>query len=213
MATAPRKFLFDLSFDKPDSVAPVRLAPAEPAISRGDLDAARAAAFEEGRKAGFTEAQAAAERRLAEAEETLMSGIAALIEHDGAIRQQTGRDATEILRVLLRKTFPALSQREPLTEIEAVLIDCLGELVDEPRVVLRVPDALFEAMQQRLDPIARQAGFGGKFVLLADQTLGAADCRIEWADGGVERNLRRVGRDIDGLLDNALATHFPPSVL
>ena len=46
----------------------------------------------------------------------------------------------------------------------------------------------------------------GRIVLLADETLGLGDARVEWADGGAERDTGRLMRDIDGALARALDT-------
>jgi flagellar assembly protein FliH len=106
--------------------------------------------------------------------------------------------------VLLHKAVPASGRKAPLLEIEALLSDCLREAFDEPRLVLRVADSLFEPLQQRLAAITGAAGFAGKVVLLADEALGPGDARVEWAEGGAERDQRRLMHDIDGALARAL---------
>ena len=58
--------------------------------------------------------------------------------------------------------------------------------------MLRVNDALFDALQRRLAAIAQANGYAGKIVLLADDALAPGDGRIEWADGGAERDTRRL---------------------
>ena len=37
-------------------------------------------------------------------------------------------------------------------------------------------------------PISQARGFEGRLAVLADESLKAGDCRIEWADGGVNRD-------------------------
>ena len=41
-------------------------------------------------------------------------------------------------------------------------------------------------------------------VLLSDDGLGISDCRIEWADGGAERNVERIWKDVEELVSRAL---------
>jgi flagellar assembly protein FliH len=60
-------------------------------------------------------------------------------------------------------------------------------------------------MRERLNAIAQSHGFAGKFVLLVDESLGPADGRLEWADGGAERNLARIARELDAALARALS--------
>ena len=59
-------------------------------------------------------------------------------------------------------------------------------------------------MRRRLDAIAQGHGFAGKFVLLVDESIGPADGRLEWADGGAERNTAHIARAIDAALARAL---------
>ena len=206
MGTTPRKFLFDLNFDQAQGPVAVKFAraPAEPTFGKAELEAACAQAAEDAREAARAAAAAAIEARLADATDALAAGVASLLERDANIRAETERRATELVRAIVAKAVPALARKEPLAEIEALVSECLREAFDEPRIVLRVAEPLFEAMRQRLDDLAQQSGFGGKFVLLADDSLGPVDCRLEWADGGAERDLGRLQHQIDSMLLRAL---------
>ena len=208
----PRKFLFDLNFDQPQGPVAVQFTrtPPEPTFTKAELEAACAKAAAEARETALAESANATEARLADATDALAAGITSVLERDEAIRRETERRATEVLRAIVAKAVPALARRDPLAEIDALVGDSLQEAFDEPRIVLRVSESLFEAMRQRLGELAHQSGFAGKFVLLADDTLGAADCRLEWADGGAERDLTRLQRAIDGMLARAL--HPDPAV-
>lgn len=208
--TTPRKYMFDASFDQPQAPVTVLVnkpqLPPEPTFTGAELEAARVAALAEGREAALAEAIASIERQLAGAVETLASGIPALLARDGEIRDDVERRALELLRALISKAFPVLSQQASIAEIETLVTDCLREAFEEPRVVLRVSQHLFEPIRQRLTELAQKTGFAGKFVLLADDALGPVDCRLEWADGGAERITDRLAREIDAVLERALMT-------
>lgn len=203
---ATRKYLFDHSFDQAQGPVAVRFqrTPMEPTFTRTELEAAAAKAREEGRQSGLTEAAAAIDGRLARAAETLTSSIASLAARDDELRREAETRAVELLRLVAAKAVPALVRKEPLTDLEAMVIDCLRETADEPRIVLRIAPDLFEPMRRRLDAIAQGHGFAGKFVLLVDESIGPADGRLEWADGGAERNTARIAREIDAALSRAL---------
>jgi flagellar assembly protein FliH len=111
--------------------------------------------------------------------------------------------------LLLAKASPALAQKEPLAEIEAMIVTCLREAFEEPRIVVRVPQPLFDPIRGRLASLAHDGSFAGKFVLLVDDALGPADCRLEWADGGAERDTSRLARELDAALERALTTPTP----
>jgi flagellar assembly protein FliH len=213
MAASPQKFLFDTSFDQPQGPIAVNFArkPAEPTFSRAELETARAAAAEEARQAALAEAAASLEQRLADAVEGLAAGVSSLLERDEEIRGSAERRAIELIRAVLARALPELTRVNPLAEIEAMIADCLREAFEEPRIVLRVPNDLFDPLRQRLGAIAQQSGFGGKFVILAEDALGPADCRLEWADGGAERDVRRLAHAIDAAIARALQTAAPKS--
>lgn len=206
---APHKFLFDQSFDQPDpprAGAPRKAPPPppEPTFSKAELEAERQAGVEAGRAAALAEAAQSTEAKTAAALTNLAAGAAEMLAARQSCIDEAQRQACEAMRMLLHKVAPALSRKAPLLELEALITDCLREAFDEPRIVLRVADAMFEAVQQRLGALADGIGYAGKVVLLADETLGPGDARVEWADGGAERDQRRLMRDIDGALARAL---------
>jgi flagellar assembly protein FliH len=208
---APHKFLFDRSFDQPDPLprpslrqaAPPAAAP-EPSFSRDELEAARREGYEVGRKAALAEAMQSIEERAAAILKSLADGLEALLTGRERDTQETQRLSLEAMRVIAQKAVPALCRKEPLVEIESLVTDCLREAFDEPRIVLRVADPLFDVVQRRLGALTTSAGFAGKVVLLADETLGPGDARVEWAEGGAERDTRRLIGEIDGALARAL---------
>jgi flagellar assembly protein FliH len=209
--STPRKYMFDASFDQPQAPVAVLVnkPPPEPTFTGAEVEAARATGLEEGRAAALAEASAAVERQLVAATESLAAGVPALLARDGEVRTDVERRALELLRGVVAKTFPVLAQRTSIDEIEALVTDCLREAFEEPRVVLRVPQRLFDPIRDRLGALAQQTGFAGKFVLLADDALGPADRPPEWGGGGAERVTDRLAREIDAVLERALST--PPS--
>lgn len=205
----PQKYLFDVSFDLPDQHLPAGT-PAAPVFTGAEVEAAREAGRTEGRAAALAEAARAQEERTASALETLGHGIGTLIAARAELLREAEGQAIAVLRAVLQKAVPALCRKEPLAEIEALVTGCLADVVDEPRLVLRVNDRLFDAVQGRIAGVLQAGGYAGKIVLLADAALEEGDGRVEWADGGAERDTRRMAQDIDALLARALAAPAPP---
>jgi flagellar assembly protein FliH len=135
--------------------------------------------------------------------------MAALIAARAAIVRDTESQAIALLRAVLQKIVPALCRRDPLAELEALVARCLDETLDEPRIVLRVSDAMFDTMQSRLDAMTTANGYSGKLILIADAALAEGDGRVEWADGGAERDTRRLMAEIDAILLRSLADPPP----
>jgi flagellar assembly protein FliH len=199
-----RKFLFDVSFDVPE---PEPGDPAaEPRYGRNELEAARNEAYADGESAGRAAAVAATETRIAGTLDLLGSSVGALIADRASMLRGIETQALELLRAVLQKAVPALCRKDPLAEIEALVAASLEEVHGEPRLVLRVNDALFDAVQARLAAMIQAGAFAGKTILLADAALAEGDARVEWADGGAERDTRRLATEIDAIFARALTT-------
>jgi flagellar assembly protein FliH len=181
---APTKFLFDVDFAGGADRKPA-MSLAEHARKLAETEAAA-------HRRGFAEAQAdakaEAERRIAGALERIADGIAEAANALTAIETRLECEAVEVAVAVARKLAPALIAREPFAEIAALAGDCFGQLVTAPHIVVRIHDALYTTAREKLDAIVRARGFGGRLVVLAEPELAPGDCRIEWADGGVNRD-------------------------
>jgi flagellar assembly protein FliH len=200
------KFLFDISFDAPgggDVKQRGPVTPAEVPITRADLNAAAAQARAEGHAAGLAEATAQREQHVSEILADIARQLAALLAAKDALRRESENTTIELTRTIAGKLFPALVRQGAMTEIEAVVVQSVREAITEPRLMLRVPDTVFEAAQARMAPLATSLGYPGKLIILVDEALGQSDCRVEWADGGAERDTTRSWREIEAALDRA----------
>jgi len=182
--SAPAKFLFDVDFAAGgEREATVTLA--EHAVKLAETETA---ARRRGYAEGLADAGVEAQRRIANALEHIAVGLG---QANGALRAIEARlecEAVEVAVAVARKLAPALIEREPFAEISALAGSCFRELVAAPHIVVRVNDSLYEAARAKLDDIARAHGFEGRLVVLGEPALGVGDCRIEWADGGVNRD-------------------------
>lgn len=199
MPTTPQhptqKFLFDRTFD---SLSPTRVEPTKPPVyTQADLDAAKQSAFKDGYTQGEQTANREQTARIAAIVEKIDGALGKLLQ--GATAQQLAQqaDAQDIALAIARKLLPDFIARHGFGEIEAVLVQVLKEMVREPRLVVRVHDQVLDALQHAVQDIAARAAYAGKIVLLADDKLNPNDCKIEWADGGVERDVNIIWQEVD----------------
>ena len=176
------KYLFDEDFatgEKPT----ITLVEAE----RRRIDA-ESQAYRKGFTAGEAKAQGEAAQRAAAALQLMAEGLDKLNKALAGIEIRLETEAVEVAVAVAGKLCPALIAREPFAEISALATECFQHLVKTPHVVVRVGPAIYEIAKDKLDTIAQARGFTGRLVVMAEDSLAAGDCRIEWADGGVARD-------------------------
>ncbi len=185
--SAPTKFLFDIDF----AVGGARQ-PAEPTITLAAHAVKLAEAETAAHRRGYAEAKAAAaidaERRIAAALERIAASLSEANNALDAVAARLECEAVEVAVAVAKKLAPALIAREPLAEIAALASGCFRELTAAPHIAVRVNDALYAAAREKLDAVARARGFEGRLIVLAEPAIAAGDCRIEWADGGINRD-------------------------
>lgn len=207
------KFLFDTSFDsekvreaKARAAAEAEAAaePPPPTFSEEELEAARQSAFAEGKAAGLAEAEQSHGKRLAEGVAALPPHFEELARAIEAQADESRRSALDAAITVVRKLFPRLAREGGMEEVQAVVEACLERLRDEPRLVIRTADEDLDALKERIEESTQRAGFEGKLVFLADETIASGDVRIEWADGGAERDQSALWKEIDTIIARAL---------
>lgn len=215
---AYRKYMFDLDFDNPppppgtvveideeNEAEPVEEVPPPPMFSEEDLLLTREAAFADGRQAGMEEAATLTERLLA-------ASMAALTQQMEQVRRQqedandaNARAAVRVAMAVLKKVLPAACERHAFDEVTRVVEQVVGHVLDEPRIIVRVAEPLIAGVREQLETVVQGRGFEGRVVFQPDERLPLGDCRVEWNDGGAERDQARLLADIEAAVERALA--------
>jgi flagellar assembly protein FliH len=200
---APAKFLFNADFT-PYTANATEL-PIPPAEHAAKLAEAEANGYRKGFAAAAAEAAAEGPRRNAAALERIAAAAERLTHSLAAVEAKLEAEAIEVAVAVARKLAGELIAREPMAEIVALARDCFRHLVAAPHVVVRVNDALHEFSRSEIEKIARERGFEGRLVVLAEPDIAVGDCRIEWADGGRTRDRSAIDATIGDLVSRYLA--------
>lgn len=198
------KFLFDTSFDGPAAKAPPK--PVRRNFTAAEVEAEKAKAFADGHAAGINDTANEAAQRTAASLEAISARLGEILRQADKSRETSLRTAVAAATAMTRKLLPALARREAINEIEELVRDCLGRMHDEPKIVLRLHESLVETFRARIDATAEAAGFSGRVVVVADPKQSPADARVEWADGGVERNTQQVWQEIEAIIERFVAS-------
>lgn len=181
--TARAKFLFDVDFGGGAGKPMIPLADHNARLAQAEQ-----VAYRNGYAAGEQKAAADAKRSAAAALEAAASALERLGSALTALETRLETEAVDVALAVAQKLASELMTREPLAEISALARGCFRHLVGAPHLVVRVHDSLLEPARDALQEIARERGFEGRLVVLAEPGIAPGDCRIEWADGGVVRD-------------------------
>jgi len=200
---APAKFLFDVDFSAPDKM---RERPVTPSELAQKIASAEARAYRDGYDAALREAKVESDRRAALALEEIGIAIKGIAARFSGIETRMETEAVDVSVAVARKLCSELMAREPLGEVTALVRDCFSQLVSTPHLVVRINDSLYEAAHERIERLARQSGFEGRLVILAEPEIETGDCRIEWADGGVVLERAAIEAKISELVGRYVAS-------
>ncbi|HYH38767.1 MAG TPA: FliH/SctL family protein [Azospirillum sp.] len=160
-------------------------------------DEGRAAGLEEGAAAARAEIEGSDAALAAHALDRIAQGVEALLTRFEAEKKARSDQPVHIALAIVRKLMPEMARQHGLAEIEGLVRACLTDLLDEPRLVIRVaPDAL-ELVRPHLEETITRSGFDTRLMVVADANLGPGDCRIEWAEGGAERDTTTLLAEIE----------------
>jgi flagellar assembly protein FliH len=201
------KFLFDMPFDGTKPKVERNYAPKAPPpkFSADDIEQAKATAYAEGEAAGRSAAHGEHEHNLEQALHNIAMQLAAIAGSEQRAQIAARTEATELAVAIARKLAGRLIERQPLDQVEALVLRCMDDMREEPRLVIRAAEAVVQQLDARIDQLVAQSGFGGKVALVPDETMAPTDCRINWADGSAERRQAALEQEVDQAVERYLA--------
>lgn len=212
--TAIRKFLFENSFDvAPPSAKPLP-EPGEgedvqdegeeetpPSFNEEDLNEARQTGFNAGKQEGISEAAEATDRQIADTLAVICERVVTVFDAQQKAVDDLQANGITVVQALAKKVLPEMSAREGTGEIERMARSVLDRLRTEPRIVFSVSENVRERMRTLISEQIETQGCTGVIDVIADPEMAAGDCRIEWKDGGAERNTAELLAEIGDIIE------------
>ena len=198
-----QKFMFDLnSFDTPD---PEDEVPPEPMYSETEVNKIKEDSFQYGKSMGVEETRQAQEEVLISLMKQVEVLVAQLVLAEMKREEENNNAIIRLSLQMVQKLFPKFGEDNAIEEIEHMVKDILVQRKDEPRLVITVHDSILDKLQERVDQMAQNAGFQGAVILMASTDLLQTDCRVEWADGGADRNFNKIFSELERCLSKQLS--------
>lgn len=209
----PSRYLFDVSFDA-DQIARAEAEakakeeePPEPIFTLLQIDEARKQGYDEGILSGREEASSGIENSIGQTLERIAQQLPTIIQAQSAANEQMMANAAEIAVTIMRKLMPTLLERHGAAEIDGLLSDCVSNLIDQPKIRIRVAKDHVAAVEERLESLIAASGFDGRFLVEPDEAMQPTDCRIDWPGGGIEKRSDEVWAQIDAALARFLTQY------
>lgn len=169
-------------------------------LRKDKLEDIRDAAYAEGLEAGRTEIMNSLEQSCTQ----LMQNISVATENLHMRQDEQislmNKESAKLAHAIIEKLAPALVNQTPLAEIELLVQQCLKNSPLEPRLVIRIDEAILPALEEKIDGLKQENGFPGKVILISEPMANISDCRVEWANGGAERNFDKLLETIESTL-------------
>ncbi|WP_242390485.1 FliH/SctL family protein [Pararhodospirillum photometricum] len=160
------------------------------------MEATREEGYIAGHAAALDEAGGANERMVVLALSEVGASLETLRTQHATSLDTLSRDVARLVYGVCRKMLPVSASDVIVAEIIALVTEALPQVLDEPRLVIRVHPDVADLVRERLEPLVAQYGYEGRVLVTADPRLGRPDCRVEWAAGGIERDCARQWEEI-----------------
>ena len=166
---------------------------------------AESVAHRKGFEAGQAQARTEAAESMARALNQIADSMARLNAALTGIEARLETEAVQVAVAVAGKLAPELVAREPLAEMAALAGEAFRQLVTTPQISVHIGTDIFDAAKDKLEEIARLRGFEGRLSVQPDAAIARGDCRIEWADGGVNRDTEATLAAIDDVVGRYVA--------
>ena len=171
-------------------------------FSQDDLDDAVQKAKNEGYTQGMIAAESSQVVQQNAILETIKGQLEQLVETSEKQLEDCELSDLRFLIAALRKVLPSLAKNVAADEIKKFLTDNFAQLSKQKSLAFFLAPESVKIAAPLIEKAAAQNDFEGKISIHKDESLGISDCRIEWQEGHVERNLNKLLDKIDELLDN-----------
>ena len=202
-----RPFTFERSFDvfmTPEEELAIQKKREEeedapPSYSEEELAAAREEAYQDGLKAGLEEALTGIEQQVSATLDVLGATIGRIGEQQTRANEVISRETVELAVAAVRKLFPTFAEQGGKEEVEKFVSNIISRLLDEPYLNIYVSETLRPEIERHLNDLSQRIGFTGKILVSPDNSLGPADCRVQWSDGEAEKLTGSILKEIEAL--------------
>lgn len=153
--------------------------------------------YEKGFKSSQCDIDAASVNVLNEINNRLLQ----LITDEQKQNSEMEKQSLDLVLSIVRKLVPSLLADEAKNIVNKFIADNFNNFKNEAKLSFYIHPDIISCVQKNIANLANRHDFEGKIALHKDNNLGISDCRIEWENGGVERNAGHLVGKIETMLE------------
>lgn len=189
---------------EPFVAAEVVSAVVEPEVktyTQEELDSAKLIAEQAGYEKGYKAKDCEIEKNVAAVLDQINIKLLDLIAGREKLQAELEQDFMNLNREVIRKLIPSLTEDQSAEILERFLEENFPYFRSEAKLSFYLHPDVVGKVSEQIARLAHINDFEGKISLHKDPSLGLADCRVEWENGGVERNANKILEKVDNLLE------------
>ncbi len=158
-------------------------------------------AKEEAYENGFKSAQSGIEAK----NETILNEINGKLLNLITEREQEVKkleaEFIEMAKAIVLKLVPVLEAENAEALVNQFIAENFANFNDESKISFYLNPEIIGQVKDNIAKLAAHHDFEGKISLHKDPSLSESDCRVEWENGGVERNSKALNAKMTDLLE------------
>ncbi len=208
MAKSPsEKFFFDMNVFDENGMEQRELDANKPPPSFGIeiVESAREEGFAKGKQTGLAESKASRDQHVTKILEKIAQDTVTIFDAENAREKIYEIESTKLAMAIFQKLFPVYNEKCGFEELKGTLGDILQKAAGQSEIAIDIHPDYASEVEKHLGNIPPTAGTDTKVIVRENDSLGAGDCRLSWADGGAIRNSLEMADKIVVALEEALA--------
>lgn len=178
-------------------------------FTKEQVEAAREDGYIRGHTEALEEAAKADSHNTAQALRAIVQALDSMDEAERIRAERLEKAAVRLALTIVRRLLPTVGDEALAAEVEDLVARLLPDLMDQPRLIVRVNGAIAEVTRAAVRELKDTSGYEGRVTVRPDNALERGDCRLEWGDGGVERDTETLWTEIEAAVSRHLDEPVP----
>lgn len=188
----------DAEFEEASEPAPVP----EVSYTQEELDEKIKIAEQNAYENGFKSAQSSIEASLKEVLSDINNKLVNIITDADAMNKTLEQQSMDVVMAVVRKLVPTLEAENALDIVNKFISENFNNFKNESKLSFYIHPDIISYVQKTIAALAKSHDFEGKIALHKDSSLAVGDCRVEWENGGVERNGAEMLNKVAEIVEN-----------